>query len=470
MSPRQIVLLLILSLGLPFRGSVCAEDPLPADKLSATELQAEIERLEAEISRLSTSPDAPYSWKESAKIYAQLQEAKWKRREEEEPLRIRAFELSQSKAAAEWGQSIAKLAERLSELEDAQRRLNRNAGLRLFRSRHAELAKQAAPATPQLSRLGFDVLSYPRIDGSTSAQPLAVLITCRYFNAPYEWIGEGQRWEKSRDPDEGSDFDFLFSYGRPDPEADLLEFSLRARATSPEQERLAIIINRLLATNASTHQAYLNLISGRSDFGLLARPPSADELAEAKEKGVELETTPCALDGFVFIVNSANPVTSLTQAEIRDIYAGKSRTWPQGGPITAYQREENSGSQQLMRKLVMKELPLTTPSPRSAPQLIGSLMSSHFLELTHDEGGIGYSLYYYERFMSGSPCTKTIAVDGIEPTADTIRQRKYPYTSEVLIVTRKELPPDAPAAKLRRWLLSPEGKSVIRESGYVPVN
>jgi phosphate transport system substrate-binding protein len=71
--------------------------------------------------------------------------------------------------------------------------------------------------------------------------------------------------------------------------------------------------------------------------------------------------------------------------------------------------------------------------------------------------------------MSGSPRTRTIAVDGVEPTYETIRQRKYPYTTEVFVVTRKGIVPTDPAARLRNWLLSPEGQSVVRESGYVPL-
>ena len=71
--------------------------------------------------------------------------------------------------------------------------------------------------------------------------------------------------------------------------------------------------------------------------------------------------------------------------------------------------------------------------------------------------------------MSGSPRTQTIAMDGVEATYDTIRRRKYPLTTEVFVVTRKGLVPTEPAARLHDWLLSPEGQSVVRESGYVPL-
>jgi len=119
---------------------------------------------------------------------------------------------------------------------------------------------------------------------------------------------------------------------------------------------------------------------------------------------------------------------------------------------------------------VMKETPIMNPTNGSLPpRLIGRLMSSVFLELTSEPGGIAYSVYYYERFMSGSPNTRTIAIDGVEPTSENIASRKYPHISEVYVVTRKEQNNDSPAAKLKTWLLSAEGQAVVRESGYVPV-
>ena len=91
-----------------------------------------------------------------------------------------------------------------------------------------------------------------------------------------------------------------------------------------------------------------------------------------------------------------------------------------------------------------------------------------YLALNSNKHGVGYSVFYYEQLMSGSPKTKAIAVDGIEPTYETIRDRKYPYTCEVFVVTRKGLDENAPARRLRDWLRSPEGQAVVRESGYVP--
>ena len=71
--------------------------------------------------------------------------------------------------------------------------------------------------------------------------------------------------------------------------------------------------------------------------------------------------------------------------------------------------------------------------------------------------------------MAGSPNTKLMAVDGVLPSYDTIRARRYPYVTEVYVVTRKGLKADSGPAKLKAWLLSAEGQAVVRESGYVPL-
>lgn len=65
-------------------------------------------------------------------------------------------------------------------------------------------------------------------------------------------------------------------------------------------------------------------------------------------------------DGFVFVENKENKVDNLTIEQIQNIYTGKIRNWSEVGgedaEIIAYQREKNSGSQNLMEKMVMKGL------------------------------------------------------------------------------------------------------------------
>ena len=109
---------------------------------------------------------------------------------------------------------------------------------------------------------------------------------------------------------------------------------------------------------SNTHPAYQKLINGEKDI-IVVTEPSEDEQKIAKDAGVELEVTPVVKEGFVFYINSENPVESLTFEQIQDIYTGEITNWSEVGgndsKIRAFQRPDNSGSQTGMYSLVMKD-------------------------------------------------------------------------------------------------------------------
>lgn len=452
-----------------------APDP---KSMSPRELRSEVERLTQEIEAMRRSADAPVEWKEYIALQDKLKALATERQTADQPVRDRLYRLEMSRAAKRWSEAMSPLQARLWAVRNADHKNLTEGAKSLFDARHQELAKLAPAATPQARALGFTVLDYPRVDGSTSAHPLAVQIACRYLGAPYEWVrrspsafGDGNLGSLYMNP-------YDPSHIRVDSEFFLAEYTVQARpdaSGAPASDRLPAIVNRLLTINASTHQAYVNIVEGKSDLGLLARPPSPDELQLATERGVGIEAVPFALDALVFLVNDANPVTNLTTAQIRGIYCGKIDNWQDAGgpnqPITPYQRERNSGSQELMVQWMMKDLPFRLSTRQRRPMqlyVVGGMMGP-YVALTRDKAGLAYSVYYYEHFMSGSPRTRVLAVDGVEPTADTLRKREYPYTTEMVVVTRKGLDAASPAGRWRAWLLSPEGQAVVAESGYVPI-
>jgi phosphate transport system substrate-binding protein len=290
------------------------------------------------------------------------------------------------------------------------------------------------------------VENYPKVDGSTSVQPLLMMMTCQILAAGYEWV-----------------------HSERDDSRKLWASSIaEVMPGRPGNQPLCDRINRLVQTHG-TGEAYVNLLEKRADLVLVARRPSDDEQKLAGSLSVQLDARPIALDAFVFLLNGKNPVASLTIGEIRDIFSSRIVNWREvGGPIAAirpYQRTRNSGSQELMQKLVMKERAMIP----AADLLTGALMSFPFLAIDKDIHGIGYSVYYYQEFMSPPRDVKACAVDGIRPTAETIRSRRYPFVTEVYTVVRRDLPPDHPAGRLRDWMLGPKGQRIVEESGYVAV-
>jgi ABC-type phosphate transport system substrate-binding protein len=327
---------------------------------------------------------------------------------------------------------------------------------------------------PGARALGFDVLSYPRVDGSTSTHPLAVILASRMLNVRYEWRypePTGYPWSRVQEPGPRLP-DVGAGYRYRDAEFDIAASRVFALGEAARDQRIAAMINGMLAANTNTHDAYVNVIEGKCDVNLTARGPSADEAKLAREKNVELELVPIAVDGLVFIVHRDNAVKGLTLNQIKAVYRLETKSWKDVGgadkAIQPFLREANSGSRELFDTLVMKT-PTDEKYTRAMRELFSGSMSGPYNQVTQRPEGLGYSVYYYEHFMALSIYTRNLAINGVEPTAETLASGKYPLSSPVYAVVRKSDPPTAAGRKLVGYLTSAEGQKLLREAGYVPV-
>lgn len=248
-------------------------------------------------------------------------------------------------------------------------------------------------------------------------------------------------------------------------------------ATIPLSEAIASSILGITKDEAktfikhnTTHVAYLNLISGAADM-IFVTEPSKEELKMAKDSKIELEVFPIVKEGFVFLVNTKNPINSLTTKQLQDIYQGKIKNWREVGgenrEILAYQREANSGSQTLMEQTVMKGLPMAE-SPKTVVSEMAGLIEK-IAKYDNSERALGFSVFYYAKTMYNKDTIKFIAVDGIYPNIKSISDGKYPFSSSYYAVIRKSDPNDATSRKLVKWLLGKDGQNLARESGYIPL-
>jgi phosphate transport system substrate-binding protein len=295
-----------------------------------------------------------------------------------------------------------------------------------------------APIAVDISHLSIE--EYPRVDGSTSAYPLQITIACQILEVPCIWM-------------EGDLFGPTLSI-IPDPEFE---------GSSDQVEKIYSIYHN------GTHGSYMNLIEGNADIIIVARPPSEDELQAAEQADAHLEFKPVALDAFVFVLNDKNPIDDLTLNDIRNVYTGEiTQWWKLGGSlgeIHTYQRNRNSGSQELMESLVMRGEPMI-----ESPDMILESMMGPINALSDDPLGIGYSVYFYAAFIFPHESVKMIAVDGVQPTSENIADRSYPLTTEVYAVIRGDAPQESAERLLLDWLQTAEGQAAIAQSGYVPIS
>ena len=223
-------------------------------------------------------------------------------------------------------------------------------------------------------------------------------------------------------------------------------------------------------TQGKSAKVYASLINKEKDL-IFVSEPSDDILRQASEAGVEFDNTGIGLDGFVFLINKNNPIESLTLDQIRAIYKGEITNWKEVGgedsEIYPYQREQNSGSQNLMEKMVMKGEKMAEPKATDLTQSSMSGLIDSVANGDNSRYSIGYSIYLYAKEQYVKDSVKFVKINGVAATDDNITNKTYPLTKIVYAVTRKDVPEESSTRKLIKWLLTPEGQKVVEAGGYV---
>ncbi|ADU30639.1 PstS family phosphate ABC transporter substrate-binding protein [Evansella cellulosilytica] len=218
-----------------------------------------------------------------------------------------------------------------------------------------------------------------------------------------------------------------------------------------------------------TGEAYRSLFNGDADI-IFAAGPSQGQLNAAERLGVELELTPIGREAFVFFVNARNNVEDISIEEIQGIYSGDITNWSELGgnnhDIRAFQRPADSGSQTALENL-MGDIPLMAPPTEDIVSGMGGIITETSSYRNY-RNAIGYSFRYFSTEMVQNKQIRHLAVEGVYPDKESIRNGSYPIASEFYAITAGTENPNV--AKLIDWILSDQGQYIIEETGYVPLN
>ena len=169
---------------------------------------------------------------------------------------------------------------------------------------------------------------------------------------------------------------------------------------------------------------------GTADIGMSSR--------ELKEEETGLTATTIAYDGIVAVVNPNNPVNDLTKDQLAKIFSGEITNWNEvGGPdkqIAVFYREAGSGTR-----------------------------SGVIQSVKGNDAAIGYISY-----GSMSTDVKALKVDGVECSAETVKDGSYAISRPFLVVTKEGSTNEA-AQKFIDYMLSDAGQKIVTDSNYVSV-
>ncbi len=250
-------------------------------------------------------------------------------------------------------------------------------------------------------------------------------------------------------------------------------YSAFAKAVYPRElldlaEGYSIYSNEYLRCN-TTKDAYYNIVTGDVDIIFVAAP-SAEQKQFARENGVELIYTPIGKEAFVFFVNSKNPIESLSVEQIQDIYSGKITAWEELGikklgDIKAFQREEGSGSQSALIRIMSEKELMKAPEEDVITGMGGIITKT--ADYKNFKNAIGYSFRFYSTEMVEESDIKLLNIEGIAPDIENIENGTYPLASHFYAVTRSNMTDNT--QKLLDWILSEQGQKLIELAGYTPI-
>jgi len=203
------------------------------------------------------------------------------------------------------------------------------------------------------------------------------------------------------------------------------------------------------------------ITDGTAQIGMSSRRAKPAEIATASSKGVNLKPTIVAYDGIAVIVNSANPLKSLTKKQVEQIFTGDVADWSAtggaGGKISVYTRNTSSGTYSDFKELAMKKRDYAGGSQKMAGN------EQIAAEVGKNANGVGYVGLAYTK--AGG--VKVMPIDGVLPSVQSVHAKTYPYARPTFYYTNGE--PGGLAKQFLSFTIGPAGQKIVTQVGFVPI-
>ncbi len=201
---------------------------------------------------------------------------------------------------------------------------------------------------------------------------------------------------------------------------------------------------------------------GLADIGMVSRDLRSDEN--------DLTAITIARDGIGLIVHSENPVQSLTNEQIVQIFTGQIENWSQVGgndaPITVVNKAEGRSTLELF----LKHFELNSKDIQ-ADVVIGD-NEQCVKTVAGNVNAIGYvSIGTAEFDANAGVPIRLLPLGGIIASIENVQNGTFPLSRPLnLVFTKQETNfPKGIVGELIEFALSPEMHEIIQEQYYVPV-
>lgn len=223
-------------------------------------------------------------------------------------------------------------------------------------------------------------------------------------------------------------------------------------AYTPLMEAVTAI---MLGTTRENAAGYLSLGATDATWDALGSGEAGVVVApEGSSMPSGIDTAPISRDALVFFVGADSPVSDLSSDELRSIFTGREDSWQSyggDGSIQILTRPEGSGSIAALERLIGCD---------------SELVTGESLPLTCSDV-IGFGLWSECELSGLADGYKLLSVDGVDPSADSIRSGEYALSLDVLAGVSSGAAEDSAERTLWLWLQGSVGQAFISSQGYL---
>jgi phosphate transport system substrate-binding protein len=209
----------------------------------------------------------------------------------------------------------------------------------------------------------------------------------------------------------------------------------------------------IVVAGGGSSVGFKDAAAGRVDLGMSSREYNTGS------DPAGLKMIPVARDAVAVVVNPANKVRSLTQAQVKAIFTGQITNWKQvGGPNKAIVLVGRTGSSGTYAFFKESFLDNKRQSSRTKSYVSNGMVRS---AVARSPYAIGYvSIAFINRSVRG------VSIDGVAPTKANAVAGKYKHARSLFLISKGE--PTGLAAQFVTYVLSSAGQAVAARE-YIAV-
>jgi phosphate transport system substrate-binding protein len=230
------------------------------------------------------------------------------------------------------------------------------------------------------------------------------------------------------------------------------------------------------AFNNQQSEYFVTVTGGGTGAGIVNIAERGEDIAMASREITEVEKMRFGDQFQVYLVGYGDVVITvsgavydagvkdLTREQVKNIYLGKITNWKDvGGPeeeIYAIARAPGSGTRDIFNEVILGNISADTPGVSTDAFSDAEVKTA----IEGSDKAIGYlGLIYLQRSD-----IKPIALDGIVPSIESLRNGSYTLTRKLYLYTYRG--PTPGAKKFIEFLLSANGQKIVEETGFTPLD